>query len=93
MDNLIFSFLGLEHNTFLEAFTDFRKFCASVDPLPTDLHIILSDIICGRGTVMDLFPYFLQHARKVNVNIQANIISHLIHKGHGMHITFDMSDK
>ena len=41
---------------------------------------------------MDLFPYFLQHARKVNLNIQANIISHLIHKGHGMHIIFDMCD-
>lgn len=37
--------------------------------LPTDLHIILSDIVQGAGNITDLFPYFMQHAKQLYPHI------------------------
>ncbi|KAF6041183.1 hypothetical protein EB796_000521 [Bugula neritina] len=54
---------GMEHSLFLQAFSEFRKYCATISPLPSELHIKLSDIINGYGTATDLFPFFLQHAK------------------------------
>ncbi|KAG1663903.1 ATP-dependent RNA helicase SUPV3L1, mitochondrial [Nymphon striatum] len=56
---------GLDASLFNQAFISFRKFCIESTNLPIDLHIIFSDIIQGAGHVDDLFPFFLQHARKV----------------------------
>ena len=67
--NLITSsyfFIGLEHTLFQKVFSDFRKYCATVVPLPADLHIKLSDVIQGHGTVVDIFPFFLEHAKTVS---------------------------
>jgi len=56
----------MEHSLFLQAFSEFRKYCATISPLPSELHIKLSDIINGYGTATDLFPFFLQHAKVVS---------------------------
>lgn len=36
-----------------------------MENLPADLHITISDILQGAGHIDDIFPYFLQHARKI----------------------------
>ncbi|XP_023236480.1 ATP-dependent RNA helicase SUV3 homolog, mitochondrial-like [Centruroides sculpturatus] len=56
---------GLEVRLFHQVFISFRKFCMESETLPADLHIIFSDILQGAGHVDDLFPFFLQHARRV----------------------------
>lgn len=56
---------GIDIKLFQQAFISFRKFCIESEVLPTDLHIIFSDILQNRGHVDDLFPFFLKHARQV----------------------------
>lgn len=48
-----------------QAYISFRKYCLEAEALPTDLHVVISDILQGAGHVDDLFPYFLQHARQM----------------------------
>ncbi|XP_018018153.2 ATP-dependent RNA helicase SUV3 homolog, mitochondrial isoform X2 [Hyalella azteca] len=56
---------GLDEYLYQQAFISFRKHCVDSSSLPTDLHILLSDITQGAGHVHDLFPSFLRHARQV----------------------------
>lgn len=56
---------GLDNRLFHQSYLSFRKFVVESEQLPTDLHIILSDIIQDAGHVDDLFPYFLRHAREI----------------------------
>lgn len=56
---------GLDANLLRKSFDQFRRYCADTDPLPVELHIIISDILAGAGHVDDIFPYFLQHAKQV----------------------------
>nr|XP_012141468.1 PREDICTED: ATP-dependent RNA helicase SUV3 homolog, mitochondrial isoform X3 [Megachile rotundata] len=43
----------------------FRRFCVESKTLPTDLHIIISDISRNAGNITDIFPYFLRHAKQM----------------------------
>lgn len=57
---------GLSDRLFHQAFISFRQFCvASASSLPPDLHVLISDISRGNGSVDDLLPHFMKHARKV----------------------------
>jgi len=56
---------GLEGYLYNQTYSSFRRFCLATQYLPTDLHVLLSDIIQGSGHNHDLFPYFLSHAKKV----------------------------
>ncbi|XP_013788263.1 ATP-dependent RNA helicase SUV3 homolog, mitochondrial-like [Limulus polyphemus] len=56
---------GLDNRLFEQAFISFRKFCMDSENLPTDLHIIVSDVIHGSGHVDDIVPFFLKHAHQV----------------------------
>lgn len=51
----------LQHQTYLS----FRKFCLESECLPADLHIVIHDILKNSGHVIDVFPYFLRHARQM----------------------------
>lgn len=53
---------GLDGRLFHEAFISFRRFCVESPALPTDLHVVFSDVLQEAGHVMDVFPYFLKHA-------------------------------
>jgi len=35
------------------------------ESLPTDLYVILSDILQGATNITDIFPYFLRHAKQI----------------------------
>ncbi|XP_028049728.2 ATP-dependent RNA helicase SUV3 homolog, mitochondrial [Monomorium pharaonis] len=48
-----------------QAFTNFKQYCLETESLPVDLHIVLSDILQGAGNVTDIFPYFINHAKKI----------------------------
>ena len=54
---------GLDRKLFRQVFVSFRRFCCDSKTLPTDLHVVLSDILQGAGDVTDLLPYFLDHGR------------------------------
>ncbi|KAF2361403.1 Helicase C-terminal [Trinorchestia longiramus] len=56
---------GLDNYLFQQAFISFRKHCVESESLPTDLHILLSDIIKGAGHIHDIFPSFFLHAKQV----------------------------
>ncbi|XP_054626674.1 ATP-dependent RNA helicase SUPV3L1, mitochondrial isoform X1 [Dunckerocampus dactyliophorus] len=56
---------GLDARLFHQAFINFRKYILEVTSLPADLHIILSDIICGAGHIDDIYPYFMRHAKQI----------------------------
>ncbi|XP_068614217.1 ATP-dependent RNA helicase SUPV3L1, mitochondrial-like [Brachionichthys hirsutus] len=56
---------GLDARLFHQAFVSFRKYIMEVPSLPADLHIILSDICCRAGHVVDVFPYFMRHAKQI----------------------------
>ena len=56
---------GLDDYLYNQAYTSFRRFCMDVNHLPTELYILFSDVLCGAQHNHDLFPYFLQHAKKV----------------------------
>jgi len=56
---------GLDEYLFHQTCTSFRRFCTDVHHLPTDLHIVFSDILQGVVHNHDIFPYFLAHAKKV----------------------------
>lgn len=49
--------------------SNFRSHCIESEQLPTDLHIIISDIIKGGGNITDIFPYFLRHAKQMYPHI------------------------
>ncbi|GAU91771.1 hypothetical protein RvY_03965 [Ramazzottius varieornatus] len=63
---------GLDSRLFHQAFISFRKYCVKSQTLPVELHILLSDLIQSQNLspsaqtnhIDDLFPYFLQHAKK-----------------------------
>ena len=67
---------GMDHKIFLDAFTQFRKKCATDTELSPDLHVVISDIINGHGTAIDLFPYFLRFARQVGIDIHLHMAPH-----------------
>lgn len=48
-----------------DAFLKFRKFCMTSDVLPTDLHLVIADILQGAGHHSNIFPYFLKHTREI----------------------------
>ncbi|ESO09339.1 hypothetical protein HELRODRAFT_97508 [Helobdella robusta] len=54
---------GLDGNLFHKAYVGFRRFCMESERLPTDLHIVISDIVRKSGHVDDIFPYFLRHGK------------------------------
>jgi len=58
---------GLDEYMFHQATVSFRKFCLEVDKIPTDLYVLLSDILSGSPDHHpdDIYPYFLQHAKRV----------------------------
>ncbi|RZF36985.1 hypothetical protein LSTR_LSTR004673 [Laodelphax striatellus] len=56
---------GLDTYVQHQAYIGFRKFCLESEALPTDLHVILSDILQGAGHVDDIFPYYLRHAKQM----------------------------
>ncbi|KAK2589289.1 hypothetical protein KPH14_007841 [Odynerus spinipes] len=56
---------GLDEYLQMQAFTGFRQYCVETQPLPTDLHIVLSDILQNAGNITDIFPYFLRFAKKL----------------------------
>jgi len=56
---------GLEGYLYNQAETSFRRFCLDAKHLPTELHVLLSDILKEVTHYHDLFPYFLSHAKKV----------------------------
>ncbi|KAJ8685527.1 hypothetical protein QAD02_021320, partial [Eretmocerus hayati] len=51
--------------TWQEASKSFRRYCVEKQSLPVDLHVVLSDIIQGAGHVVDMFPYFMRHAKEI----------------------------
>ncbi|KAL0281278.1 UNVERIFIED_CONTAM: hypothetical protein PYX00_002313 [Menopon gallinae] len=53
---------GLNEHILQSTKVSFKKLCTDVDSLSSDLHVMLSDLINGQGHVLDLLPYFLQHA-------------------------------
>ncbi|KAK1130715.1 hypothetical protein K0M31_018828 [Melipona bicolor] len=60
---------GLDDVIFTSAMSNFRSHCIESEQLPTDLHIIISDIIKGGGNITDIFPYFLRHAKQMYPHI------------------------
>ncbi|XP_061735872.1 ATP-dependent RNA helicase SUPV3L1, mitochondrial isoform X2 [Nerophis ophidion] len=56
---------GLDARLFHQAFVNFRKYILELTTLPADLHIILSDILCGAGHIDDIYPYFMRHAKTI----------------------------
>ncbi|XP_017790388.1 PREDICTED: ATP-dependent RNA helicase SUV3 homolog, mitochondrial [Habropoda laboriosa] len=56
---------GLDEMIFDKTMNSFRKYCVDSDTLPTDLHIVLSDIIQEAGNITDIFPYFLRFAKQM----------------------------
>ena len=50
---------------FKEALIGFRRYCIEAPTLPVDLHVVLSDILQGHGNIVDIFPYFLRHAKQM----------------------------
>ena len=56
---------GLDEFLYNQAYSSFRRFCMNVDLLPTELYILFSDILAGANHNHDIFPYFLNHAKKV----------------------------
>ncbi|CAD1475255.1 unnamed protein product, partial [Heterotrigona itama] len=60
---------GLNDVIFTSAMSNFRSHCIESEQLPTDLHIIISDIINGGGNITDIFPYFLRHAKQMYPHI------------------------
>ncbi|KAL1137981.1 hypothetical protein AAG570_009676 [Ranatra chinensis] len=54
---------GLDSYLQHQAFISFRRFCLESENLPSDLHIVLNDVIRGASHISDVFPYFLRHAR------------------------------
>ena len=56
---------GLDSYLYREAFSNFKKFCLSGAPLPTDLHIVLHDLTNNSGHIHDIYPFFLRHSQKV----------------------------
>lgn len=48
-----------------QAFINFKQYCLETKSLPTDLHIVLSDILQGAGNVTDIFPYFMNHVKQI----------------------------
>nr|XP_012141467.1 PREDICTED: ATP-dependent RNA helicase SUV3 homolog, mitochondrial isoform X2 [Megachile rotundata] len=56
---------GLDDAIFNSAMGHFRRFCVESKTLPTDLHIIISDISRNAGNITDIFPYFLRHAKQM----------------------------
>ncbi|CAK9823603.1 ATP-dependent RNA helicase SUV3 homolog, mitochondrial [Anthophora retusa] len=56
---------GLDEAIFTTAMNGFRKYCIDTDTLPTDLHIILSDIAQQAGNITDIFPYFLRFTKEM----------------------------
>ncbi|XP_061820259.1 ATP-dependent RNA helicase SUPV3L1, mitochondrial [Nerophis lumbriciformis] len=56
---------GLDARLFHQAFVNFRKYLLELTTLPADLHIILSDILCGAGHIDDIYPYFMRHAKTI----------------------------
>ena len=60
---------GLDDTLLITALNGFRQYCVESNTLPVDLHVILSDIIQGAGNVVDIFPYFLRHAKEMYPHI------------------------
>ncbi|XP_028298859.1 ATP-dependent RNA helicase SUPV3L1, mitochondrial [Gouania willdenowi] len=56
---------GLDARLFHQAFISFRKHILESTSLPADLHIVLSDILCGAGHVDDIYPYFMRHTKHI----------------------------
>ncbi|CAK9811539.1 ATP-dependent RNA helicase SUV3 homolog, mitochondrial [Anthophora plagiata] len=56
---------GLDEVIFTAAMNGFRKYCIESDTLPTDLHVILSDIAHQAGNITDIFPYFLRFTKQM----------------------------
>ncbi|XP_057658150.1 ATP-dependent RNA helicase SUV3 homolog, mitochondrial [Diorhabda carinulata] len=54
---------GLDQYLQHQAYVSFRRYCLEAQNLPTDIHVVFSDILQGAGNVLDLFPYFLRHAK------------------------------
>lgn len=61
---------GLDDAIFNSAMGNFRRYCVESETLPTDLHIIISDISRKAGNITDIFPYFLRHAKQVYPHIE-----------------------
>jgi len=56
---------GLDDYLYNQVYSSFRRFCMDIKHLPTDLHILFSDILQGVIHNHDIFPYFLTHAKAV----------------------------
>lgn len=56
---------GLDTYLQHQAYVSFRRYCLEAETLPVDLHVVVSDIIQGAANVVDIFPYFLRHAKQI----------------------------
>ena len=62
---MLLSFSFFADYLFHQAFISFRKLCLEAENLPSEVHIIFSDVIQGAAHVDDLFPYFINHAKQI----------------------------
>lgn len=60
---------GLKPKLLIEAFSSFRKKILDSKILDPEIHILLSDILQGKGHVDDLFPSFIKHAKTIYPHI------------------------
>lgn len=56
---------GLDSYLQHQANISFRRFCLESESLPTDLHIVINDILLKAANVSDIFPFFLRHAKLI----------------------------
>lgn len=60
---------GLKPKLMIEAFSSFRRKIIESKILEPEIHVVLSDIIYGKGHVDDLFNPFLKHAKLIYPHI------------------------
>uniref|UniRef100_T1IGF0 ATP-dependent RNA helicase SUV3 homolog, mitochondrial n=1 Tax=Rhodnius prolixus TaxID=13249 RepID=T1IGF0_RHOPR len=54
---------GLDSYLLQQANNSFRRFCLESESLPTDLHIVINDILMKAANITDIFPFFMRHTR------------------------------
>ncbi|GMR31562.1 hypothetical protein PMAYCL1PPCAC_01757, partial [Pristionchus mayeri] len=63
---------GLNEKIFLKAYMSFRSMCQKFDELDPELLVILKDIINGENNDVErLFPFFIEHAKRVFPHLES----------------------
>lgn len=55
---------GIDENLLRKGFVSFRNYCLNTRQLPTELYVVLNDIILGKLHVDELYTYFLTHLKE-----------------------------